>query len=119
MNGALIPEGYAALTPLWKNLFENIAAVQFNHRLLASVTLMLAIVLAWLAYKTPLIPALKRLFVVTLLFMLLQYALGILTLINYVPLSLGAIHQAMAVLVMTSGLFLARVLVHLKSQIQA
>ena len=42
MNGALIPEGYAALTPFWKNIFENIAAVQFNHRLLATVSLLLA-----------------------------------------------------------------------------
>jgi cytochrome c oxidase assembly protein subunit 15 len=114
MNGALIPEGYAALEPFWKNLFENIATVQFNHRLLATVSLVLAAVLARLAYITPLNPALKNLFIFTLLFVLLQYSLGILTLINYVPVSLGAVHQAMAVLVMTSSLFLVRVLAQLK-----
>ena len=48
-------------------------------------------------------------------FILLQYFLGVLTLINYVPVSLGAIHQATAVLVMTSSLFLVRVLAQLKN----
>ena len=114
MNGALIPEGYAALKPFWKNLFENIASVQFNHRLLASITLLLAGLLAWLAHKTPLKPALKRLFIITLLLILVQYSLGILTLINYVPVALGAVHQATAVLVLTSNLFLVGVLSHLK-----
>jgi cytochrome c oxidase assembly protein subunit 15 len=115
MNGALIPEAYAALEPFWRNLFENIAAVQFNHRLLASLALVLAAVLARVAYKLPLKPALKRLFVVTLLFILLQYSLGVVTLVNYVPVSLGAIHQAAAVLVMTSSLLLVRVLAQLKT----
>ncbi len=114
MNGALIPEGYAALEPFWKNLFENIASVQFNHRLLASISLLLAGVLAWLGQKSPLKPALKRLFIITLLLILVQYSLGILTLINYVPLALGAVHQAAAVVVLTSSLFLVRVLSHLK-----
>jgi cytochrome c oxidase assembly protein subunit 15 len=115
MNGALIPEAYAALEPFWRNLFENIATVQFNHRLLATLALVLAAVLAWLAYKSALIPALKRVYIVTLLFIVLQYSLGILVLINYVPVSLGAIHQAAAVLVMTSSLFLVRVLAQLKN----
>ncbi len=114
MNGALIPNGYAALEPFWKNLFENIAAVQFNHRLLASLALLLAGVLAWLAHKSPLKPALKRLFIITLLFILVQYSLGILTLVNFVPVALGAVHQGAAVLVLTSSLFLVRVLLHLK-----
>jgi cytochrome c oxidase assembly protein subunit 15 len=114
MNGALIPEGYAALTPFWKNIFENIAAVQFNHRLLATVSLLLAGMAVWLAYHSPLIPALKRLFGITLLLVVAQYTLGVLTLINYVPVSLGAIHQMMAVAVMTASLFLVRVLAQLK-----
>ena len=38
MDGALVPAGYAALRPVWLNLFENVAAVQFDHRLLATLT---------------------------------------------------------------------------------
>jgi len=115
MNGALVPEAYAALEPFWRNLFENIATVQFNHRLLATLTLVLAAVMARMAYKSPLNPVFKRAFTITLLFIFLQYSLGVLTLINYVPVVLGAIHQAMAILVMTSSLFLVRVLAQLKN----
>jgi len=115
MNGSLVPQGYAALDPWWRNLFENIASVQFNHRLLASLVLVLAIGLAWLAHRSPLKPALKRLYMMSLLLVSLQYALGVLTLIHYVPVALGAIHQAMAVLVLTSSLFVVRVLAQLDS----
>ena len=38
MDGRLIPEGYAGLHPWLRNLTENVAAVQFDHRLLASLT---------------------------------------------------------------------------------
>ena len=114
MNGSLVPQGYVALEPWWRNLFENIASVQFNHRLLATLVLAMAATLAWLAYKTPLKPTLKRLYMVTLLFILLQYALGVLTLLYYVPVALGAIHQATAVLVLSSSLFLVRVQAQLR-----
>ncbi len=38
MSGDLVPHGYARLSPLVRNLTENIAAVQFDHRLLATLT---------------------------------------------------------------------------------
>ena len=38
MDGRLVPAGYAALSPFGRNLVENIAAVQFNHRLLATLS---------------------------------------------------------------------------------
>ena len=38
MSGDLIPDGYARLSPFLRNLTENIAAVQFDHRLLATLT---------------------------------------------------------------------------------
>ena len=37
MDGQLVPAGYRRLTPTWTNLTLNIPAVQFNHRLLASL----------------------------------------------------------------------------------
>ena len=42
MDGDLVPAGYGALQPWPLNLFENVAAVQFNHRLLGVATLALA-----------------------------------------------------------------------------
>ena len=113
MNGQLIPPGYAALDPFWLNLFENIAAVQFNHRLLATLSLVLAVACAWAAYKSALIVQLKWLFYLVLLSICLQYLLGVLTLIHIVPVSLAATHQAMAVIALTLSVLLARTLFHL------
>ncbi len=48
MDGRLVPAGYDELQPFYLNWFENIAAVQFDHRLLA-VTTAAAVVLAWAA----------------------------------------------------------------------
>ena len=41
MDGQLVPDGYARLTPFLRNLTENIAAVQFDHRVLATLTALL------------------------------------------------------------------------------
>jgi len=43
MDGDFIPEGYAAQSPIWRNLFENSAAIQFNHRTLAYLLLVVAL----------------------------------------------------------------------------
>src|SRR5579875_2444175 len=42
MDGRLFPEGYARLHPFLRNLAETIPAVQFDHRLLATLTLLTA-----------------------------------------------------------------------------
>src|SRR6185312_12037519 len=47
MDGHFVPVGYGQLSPWWRNWFENVAAVQFNHRLLAETTFT-ATVLLWL-----------------------------------------------------------------------
>ena len=31
MDGRLLPRGYFSFAPWWKNAFENVIAVQFNH----------------------------------------------------------------------------------------
>ncbi len=43
MNGRLVPSSYAALDPFWRNLTENVAAVQFDHRVLATLTALTAL----------------------------------------------------------------------------
>ena len=53
MNDAWIPDGLGVMQPIWKNWFENALAVQFNHRLLAYVVLLLAAANAlWLRTTT-------------------------------------------------------------------
>ncbi len=104
MDGRLVPEGYAALSPAWRNLAENIAAVQFNHRALASLALLAAGGAAAAAWRRlPAGPA-RRACLALGAAALLQYALGVATLLLVVPVSLGTLHQAMAVLVLTATL---------------
>lgn len=50
MNGQWLPREYWAV-PGWRNAFENTAAVQFNHRVLALTTLT-AVCTAWAAHRT-------------------------------------------------------------------
>lgn len=103
MGDGLIPPGYAQLTPLWRNLFENHGAVQFNHRVLATLTFT-AVLVVWSALRG----RGDRRFVQSLHLMLgaalLQFALGIITLLLAVPVSLGVAHQGGAVLLLTAVL---------------
>src|SRR5207237_4496471 len=48
MDGSFLPVGYAQLQPFMRNWFENVAAVQFDHRVLAMTTVAAAALL-WIA----------------------------------------------------------------------
>lgn len=105
MDGRLVPAGYADLSPWLRNLTENVAAVQFDHRLLASLVLVVTLGAAW-RY----LPRLSGLAAWALLVLgvgvVVQYGLGVLTLLWVVPVSLGTAHQVLAVLVLTAALVL-------------
>lgn len=106
MGDQWLPPGGWALEPGWRNLFENIATVQFDHRVLA-ITTLLAIAWFWLA-RRPRLPASRDRFAAHLLLtaVLIQVSLGLSTLLLHVPVPLAATHQAGAVLVLTTALFL-------------
>jgi heme a synthase len=105
MDGRLFPAGYFMETPWWLNWFENVTAVQFNHRFLALSTFAAAVAL-WGFWRGrvggPLLVALDLLLGAALL----QVSLGIATLLLVVPLPLAALHQAGAVLVLTAAVAL-------------
>jgi cytochrome c oxidase assembly protein subunit 15 len=99
MDGRLIPEGYAALEPPVRNLTENIAAVQFDHRLLATMTL---IAVTLLAAVGPIGGLSKPLSALLGAAVGCQYLLGVATLLFVVPVPLAALHQLGAVLLLTA-----------------
>ena len=106
MDGRFIPAGYAQLEPFVRNWFENVPAVQFDHRLLAMTTVSVVVVL-WLAGWRVALPRPARLALHTLLAMaVLQVSLGISTLLLVVPIPLAAAHQAGAVLLLTAAIVL-------------
>ena len=106
MNGRFVPEGILALQPVWLNFFENVATVQFDHRLLAYV-LCGVIPVFWIyAQRFDLAFGTRLALHMLLLALGLQVALGITTLLLVVPVWLGAMHQAGALLVFTAALYL-------------
>ena len=104
MNGRFVPEGMFGMAPWWVNLFENIATVQFSHRLVAYL-LLLAIPAFWWWARRFELPSRARWLLHGLLAMLVvQVGLGIATLIYIVPVPLGAAHQAGALALLTLAL---------------
>jgi heme a synthase len=104
MDGRLIPAGYGLLQPFWRNWFENVVAVQFDHRLLALATAVL-ILLVWLVGQYAGLPKPTRAALHALLGLVaLQVTLGVSTLLLVVPVPLAAAHQAGAVLLLTAAI---------------
>ena len=104
MDGKVVPADYAQLQPFIRNWFENVAAVQFDHRVLA-MTSAAAVLLLWVAGQRARLPDPARLTLHALLATAaLQFALGVSTLLLVVPIPLAAAHQAGAVLLLTAAI---------------
>jgi len=105
MGDSLLPADAFDLHPLWRNAFENLTLVQFDHRLLATVT-WAAAVAAWLTGRR-LAPTPRARLALSLvpLAATLQASLGIATLLLVVPVHLAATHQAGAFLRFTAVLW--------------
>jgi cytochrome c oxidase assembly protein subunit 15 len=104
MNGHLIPPELFRIEPWYLNFFNNMATVQFDHRLVAW---WLAFAVPWLWYESGRggLPARTRLLTHLLLAATaLQIALGIATLLLVVPTALATAHQAGALVVFTVAL---------------
>lgn len=97
MNGQLIPEEYSDLTPWWINLFENVAAVQFDHRLLAYFSVLAVLFLWAAAWRNGLRGATRRPFDLLAVIVFAQVALGVTTLLFVVPTPLAVAHQGGAI----------------------
>jgi len=107
MNGHVVPPEYLLLEPWYRNLFNNMAAVQFNHRLIAWV-LALAVPALWLMSRGVQMEARARFACNALMLTLaLQIMLGISTLLLVVPVALAAAHQAGALLLFANALWVS------------
>jgi len=104
MDGRLFPAGYGDLHPTLRNLTENVTAVQFNHRLLATLTAITVItaVIAGLRAHLPWRPRFAVLAMGGVV--LVQYCLGVATLLSVVALPLAIAHQGTAVILLAATL---------------
>ena len=103
IDGAFIPSAERLFfeTPWWRNLFDNVLTVQFEHRMTAYLLLAAALWHAIDAVRARAAGAVISGAWWLAAAVLLQAVLGILTLINQVPIDLALSHQAVAIVVLT------------------
>jgi cytochrome c oxidase assembly protein subunit 15 len=114
MGGALVPSDYWLPELGWINAFENRAAVQFHHRLLATATL-LAVAYLWWCLRASEAPHIRRASLLMLGAVLLQYALGVVTILRFgqapppamEAVAIGTLHQVGAMILVTAAVWFA------------
>jgi heme a synthase len=110
MNGGFFPEGLFAMQPFWINLFENIATVQFNHRLLAYLLCLVIPLFGWKMMRANLPDQARRAAPWLVGWLVAQVLLGIATLIHVTPVALAAVHQAGAMVLFSLAVYTAHAL---------
>jgi cytochrome c oxidase assembly protein subunit 15 len=109
IDGALIPSATRLFfeEPWWRNLFDNTLTVQFEHRMVAYVLFALAALHVLDAVRSRAGAAAVNGALWLAAAITLQATLGILTLLNQVPIDLALSHQAVAIAVLTLAIFQA------------
>jgi heme a synthase len=111
MNGYLVPREIMLIRPWYMNFVDNMATVQFDHRLIAWMLFIAVPIWWWRVRAASAVPSRARTAAHWLLAMLLiQITLGISTLLLVVPLRLAVLHQAGAVLLFMAALNAAQAL---------
>ncbi len=105
MDGQWLPAEMFAMRPLYVNFFENIATVQFDHRLLAMTVLAATAWFWWRARRATLNREQQLAVDATAAIAIVQVGLGIATLLAVVPVPLAALHQAGAVALLGVGVW--------------
>lgn len=103
MDGAFIPpvQQLAVMSPGWRNLFENVMTVQFQHRMIAYTLWGFALLHALHAQRFGGTAARQAWLVLALVSA--QAVLGILTLVFVVPIDIALTHQFGATLVLIAA----------------
>ena len=105
MFGSLIPDGLLGNSPWYSNFLDNPLTLHFEHRTFAYAVLIVAVTLWWKLHNEN-SSSVKLASYLVLFTILLQITLGVLTVINMVPIPLAAAHQIGAVLTLSAALFL-------------
>ena len=104
MNGQVIPDGLLQIDPAWKNIFENVTTVQFDHRVLATLLFLIIPTFWWRSRQVELVPGARLSTHLLLGALALQLTLGISTLLLHVPIPLASAHQGGSLLLLTASL---------------
>ena len=104
IDGKWIPDGLFILNPVWKNFFENILTVQYQHRLVAYLLVVLALCQFVISLKTNERQMIRNTAIILGL-SLLQSAIGILTLVLVVPITFALVHQFLAIIILSFSIW--------------
>jgi heme a synthase len=107
MGSTFIPPGLYESSPAWLAAFEDLATVQFNHRIFAYLLFVLVTVLSVLVVRSSTKGRTRAGAILLEMALLLQLTLGVSTLLLHVPVPLAAAHQGGAIILLTCLLFLS------------
>jgi len=110
MDGQVIPSGYLSQGPIWKDIFENVATVQFNHRLIAYGSYILITGIWIMSRRRNVTVEAKRSLTALLIVANLQIIGGILVVLTKGHWISGFLHQSNAIWVMVASMFTVHVL---------
>ena len=94
MSGYWIPPGMFDRSPWWINIFDNGTTVQFIHRWLAKLLALGVLAMAWRVRRPETYAAGAM--------VLVQFCLGVATILSGVEIAVATVHQAGAVLLLTT-----------------
>lgn len=102
MSGNWLPIGLLELSPAWLNFFETQAGVQFAHRWLAKALVLAVAVFWWRGRRNDVSQPVRRATNMVAVMTALQFALGIATILSGAQIALATLHQAGAVLLLST-----------------
>ena len=107
MNEYWLPPELWDLSPFWLNMLENVVTVQFDHRMGAYVCAILILWLWWRGRASDVSSYVRSALNLVFGAMILQFALGIATLLWVVPVALAVLHQGGALLLFSAAVYLS------------
>ena len=107
MYGHLVPPDMFVIDPWYANFIGNMGTVQFDHRLIAWVLAILVPLLWWRVSRSAVSRSARIASHLLLAALVIQFTLGVATLLLVVPVALGAAHQAGALLLFAAALSVA------------
>jgi len=97
MAGSFLPPDMFSLSPGWRNFFEDDGLVQFSHRMVGYLLVLVGLVV-WRISRRSGNLQIRRGFDTMAVMLIAQMVLGIVTLINAAPLQIAIFHQMGAIL---------------------
>lgn len=102
MDGHWIAPEVFSMHPFWKNLLENAAGVQFIHRIFAILIVVSTTIIFIQSRKLFFPPHMKKIIYTLCFAVILQFILGVSTLIFHVPIVIASLHQVGAFFLFSS-----------------